>query len=173
MLSFQVGIDDPHLILLNFLDFHSNLYKLLLQRSNLLEHFIVLPFKALYPRFKGMSDCNVMGSAGLKYRWVPCVLGELIVLFPIVALLTPVLMQNSLRFFIVHPSQIAWTGGVSFGGGIVVTVGVRGHLVDIGVSAGEGPTRRRKVQTRPVGVSGVFFCYIVAVGVRRDRRTQK
>jgi hypothetical protein len=30
-----------------------------------------------------------------------------------------------------------------------------------------------KIQTRPVGVSGVFFNYIVAVGVQHDRRTQK
>jgi hypothetical protein len=107
VLLFQVGIDDPHLILLNFLDLHLKLFKLLLQRSNLLEHFIVLLFKALYPRFKGMLDCYVMGSAGLKYQWVPCVLGELVVLLPIVAFLTTVLMQNSLRFFIIHPSQIA------------------------------------------------------------------
>ncbi len=45
----KVGIDDPHLILLNFFDLHLNLFKLLLQHSNLLEHFIVLPFKAVHP----------------------------------------------------------------------------------------------------------------------------
>jgi hypothetical protein len=106
VLSFQVGIDDPHLILLNFLDLHLKLFKLLLQCSNLLEHFIVLLFKALYPQFKGMLDCYVMGSVGLKHRWVPYVLGELVVFLPIVTFLATILMQNSLRFFIVHPLQI-------------------------------------------------------------------
>src|SRR6266853_2545974 len=127
----KVGIDDPHLILLNFLNLHLNLFKLLLQCSNLLEHFTVLPFKAVHPKFKGTSDCNVMGLAGLMHRCAPFVLGELIVLFPILAIPAIILMQNSPKLFIIHPLPIGWNKVITFGGSIIVTVGMCGHLMGI------------------------------------------